>query len=61
MNTCRNCQGLIMEPGKFYGYAGPACHCPRPNVSWQQSPEISTLNEILKVLSRIESKLDKKD
>lgn len=25
--SCATCGGLIMEPGKTYGYAGPVCHC----------------------------------
>lgn len=25
--NCLTCGGLIMEPGKTYGYAGPVCHC----------------------------------
>lgn len=24
------CGGLIMEPGKVYGYAGKTCHCAKP-------------------------------
>lgn len=27
-SICRNCGGLIMEPGKSYGWAGKTCHCP---------------------------------
>lgn len=26
-NNCLTCGGLIPEPGKAYGYAGPICHC----------------------------------
>lgn len=29
MSACKHCGGLIMEPGKTYGYAGPVCHCIR--------------------------------
>lgn len=25
--SCVKCGGLIMEPNKAYGYAGPVCHC----------------------------------
>lgn len=25
--NCRDCGGLIMEPGKSYGYAWPVCYC----------------------------------
>lgn len=27
--SCMTCGGLIPEPGKAYGYAGPVCHCLR--------------------------------
>jgi hypothetical protein len=27
--TCHGCGGLIVEPGKAYGYAGRVCHCCR--------------------------------
>lgn len=30
MNSCMNCGGAILEPGKVYGYAGPTCHCVEP-------------------------------
>lgn len=26
-NSCMTCGGLIMEPGKAYGYSGPVCNC----------------------------------
>lgn len=26
-DSCLTCGGLIMEPGKVYGYAGPVCYC----------------------------------
>lgn len=29
---CQTCGGLIAEPGKAYGYAGPYCHCVHPRV-----------------------------
>lgn len=37
-NNCVQCGGLIMEPGKVYGYAGPVCHC-----IWRQTNLPSTL------------------
>jgi hypothetical protein len=27
-DQCLNCGGLIMEPGKVYGYSGKTCYCP---------------------------------
>ena len=27
MSYCSGCCGLILEPNKMYGYAGPICHC----------------------------------
>lgn len=28
--NCRTCGGLIVEPNKAYGYAGPVCGCVVP-------------------------------
>jgi len=33
-NSCMTCGGLIMEPGKVYGYAGPVCYC-NPSPKYQ--------------------------
>lgn len=33
---CIVCGGLIAEPNKAYGYAGPMCHCAHPQISTMQ-------------------------
>jgi hypothetical protein len=35
MSSCMTCGGLIMEPNKAYGYAGPVCRC-IPTPRYQQ-------------------------
>ena len=43
---CLNCSGLIMEPNKAYGYAGPVCLCPKnPAHQYQRPSKLNTNNQ----------------
>lgn len=43
-NTCAHCYGLIMEPGKAYGYAGKTCQCGWTGGIPMQYPQIPNVN-----------------
>lgn len=55
MEHCQKCGGLIMEPGKVYGYAGKTCFCGQYDDSKATSKEIFNIPEILKRLDDLEA------
>jgi len=64
MDNCLTCGGLIMEPGRAYGYGGQVCHCPvrgqfqQPTRQYQTHPfgldPMSTPSSTIDILNRLE-------